>query len=272
MAPRAMWKGYIRIAELAFPISLYAGATVSKRISFHIINRKTGNRVSRQYIDDKTGKPVDRDHQVKGYETGEGEYLILQPEEIAAALPDSDKTISIEHFVPSTNVDTVFFDKPYYLAGNDGILGESFTVLREGMLRQKVVAVARAVLFKRHRTLILKPEGTGFVAHTLNFDYEVRAASEVFDALPKVKIEAEMLDLAKHIIETKKGAFDPRLFDDHYDLALAELIKAKAEGRQIKIAKLKREEKVVSLMEALRESAKASKQAKTGASTRRKAS
>src|SRR5690606_40049556 len=113
MAPRATWKGYIMLAELAFPVSLYAGATTYKRISFHIINRKTGNRVSREYIDEDTEEAVDREHQVKGYETGEGEYIILQPEEIAAALPDNDKTISIDNFVPCADVDTVFFDKPY---------------------------------------------------------------------------------------------------------------------------------------------------------------
>src|SRR5690554_6430767 len=116
MAPRATWKGYIRVAELAFPVSLYAGATTSRRISFHIINRKTGNRVSREYFDEESEETVDREHQDKGYETGEGEYIMLQPEEIAAALPGSDKTISIDSFVPCSDVDTVFFDKPYYIA------------------------------------------------------------------------------------------------------------------------------------------------------------
>lgn len=284
MAPRATWKGYIRIAELAFPVSLYAGATTSKRVSFHIINRKTGNRVSREYFDEETEKTVDREHQVKGYETGEGDYIILEPEEIAAALPDSDKTIQIDRFVPCDEVDTVFFDKPYYLAPDKGILGETFAVLREGMRRQKVAAIGRAVLFKRARTLVLRPEGPGLVANTLNYDYEVRAASDVFKDLPDMKIEGEMLDLARHIIETKRGEFDPRSFDDQYDQALADLIKAKAEGKEIKKPERKREEKVVSLLDALRESAKAAKAAKTasrkrtsgdakgGAATRRKAS
>jgi len=268
MAPRATWKGYVKIAELAFPVSLYAGATTSKRISFHIINRKTGNRVSREYIDEETEKPVDREHQVKGYETGEGEHIILEPEEIAAVLPDSDKTISIESFVPCDEVDTVFFDKPYYLAPSDGILGETFAVLREGMRRQKVAAVARAVLFKRARTLILRPEGEGLVANTLNYDYEIRPAAEVFKDLPDMKIEGEMLDLARHIIETKMGEFDPRQFDDRYDQALADLIKAKAEGKEIKKPAPKREEKVVSLLDALRESAKATKPAPRKRTTR----
>lgn len=284
MAPRATWKGYIRIAELAFPVSLYAGATTSQRVSFHIINRKTGNRVSREYFDEETEKTVDREHQVKGYETGEGSYIILEPDEIAAALPDSDKTIHIHRFVPCDEVDTVFFDKPYYLAPDKGILGETFAVLREGMRRQKVAAIGRAVLFKRARTLVLRPEGPGLVANTLNYDYEVRAASDVFKDLPELKIEGEMLDLARHIIDTKRGEFDPRTFDDEYDQALADLIKAKAEGKEIKKPERKREEKVVNLLDALRESAKAAKATKTasrkrasadtksGSATRRKAS
>lgn len=284
MAPRATWKGYIRIAELAFPVSLYAGATTSQRVSFHIINRKTGNRVSREYFDEETEKTVDRQHQVKGYETGEGSYIILEPDEIAAALPDSDKTIHIDRFVPCDEVDTVFFDKPYYLAPDKGILGETFAVLREGMRRQKVAAIGRAVLFKRARTLVLRPEGPGLVANTLNYDYEVRAASDVFKDLPELKIEGEMLDLARHIIDTKRGEFDPRTFDDEYDQALADLIKAKAEGKEIKKPERKREEKVVNLLDALRESAKAAKATKTasrkrasadtksGSATRRKAS
>ncbi|GGA55600.1 non-homologous end joining protein Ku [Nitratireductor aestuarii] len=280
MAPRATWKGYIKLAELALPISLYAGATTSKRISFHIINRKTGNRVSREYIDEDTSKVVDREHQVKGYETGEGQYIILHPDEIAAALPNNDKTITIEGFVPAEDVDTVFFDKPYYLASSGGILGETFAVLCEGMKRQKVAAVGKAVLFKKARTLILRPEGEGLVANTLNYDYEVRLAEEIFKELPEMKIEGEMLDLAKHIIETKMGSFDPRSFDDRYDQALADLIKAKAEGKEIKVPPRKREAKVVNLLDALRESAKAAKAVEgkraasnsKAASTRRKAS
>src|SRR3546814_537112 len=259
MAPRATWKGYVKVAELAFPVALYAGATAAKRVSFHILNRKTGNRVHREYIDEETGKPVEREQQVKGYETGEDQYVILQPEEIAEVVPESDKVIRIEAFLPCPEVDTVYFDKPYYLAPPDGVLGESFAVLREGMRRKKMAALARAVLFRRVRSLLLRAAGPGLVANTLNFDYEVRSAEEAFEDLPELKIKGEMLDLAKHIIETKAGAFDPRSFDDRYDQALAELVRAKMEGREIKAPTRPKEEKVVSLMDALRRSAEGGK-------------
>lgn len=258
MAPRATWKGHIKLSELAFPVALYAGATTSKRISFHIINRKTGHRVHRQYFDEETEETVERDQQVKGYETGDGEFVILEPDEISEAVPESDKTIRIEAFIPCSEVDTVYLDKPYYLAPTDSILADSFAVIREGMRRKKVAALGRAVLFRRVRTVLLRAHDAGLVANTLNFDYEVRSANNVFDDLPDIKIEGEMLDLAKHIIETKAGDFDPSKFDDRYDQALAELIKAKIEGRKIKIPKPPKEAKVVDLMDALRKSAAAS--------------
>ena len=257
MAARATWKGTIKLAELAFPVALYAAATTSKRISFHILNRKTGNRVHREYIDEETEKPVEREQQVKGYETGKDQYIILDPEEIAEAVPDSDKTLQIEAFIACREVDTVYFDKPYFIAPADETFSESFAVVREGMRKKKVAALARAVLFRRVRTVMLRAQGPGLVAHTLNFDYEVRSAAEVFDDLPDVEIEGEMLDLARHIIDTKMGKFDPRDFDDRYDTAVAELVKAKIEGREIKAPKPPKETKVTSLMDALRESAKA---------------
>lgn len=265
MATRALWKGHLSVGELSCAVALYAAATTSDRVSFHIVNRKTGNRVRREYVDEETGKPVDRDDQVKGYETSKGNYVLLEPDEIAAAVPESDKTLAVESFVPCDEVDTVYFDKPYFVAPADEAAEEAFAVMREGMRKKKVVALARAVLFRRVRTLLIRPRGCGLLANTLNFDYEVRAADDAFDAVPEMKIKGEMLDLAKHIIDTKSGTFDPSAFDDRYDAALAELVKAKAEGREIEKPKRKREGKVIDLMEALRESAAAAGKGKRSA-------
>jgi DNA end-binding protein Ku len=199
--------------------------------------------------------------------------VILTPDEVAEAVPDSDKTIRIESFIEVPEVDTVYFDRPYYLAPTGGVANDSFAVLREGMRRKKVAALARAVLFRRVRTVLLRPQGAGLVANTLNFDYEVREADEVFHDLPELKIKGEMLDLARHIIETKAGDFDPRTFDDRYDQALAGLIKDKLAGREIKAPKRPKAANVVDLMDALRKSAKAGEKApkKAAADKRRKA-
>ena len=272
MAARATWKGTIKLAELAFPVALYAAATTSKRISFHILNRKTGNRVHREYVDEETEKSVDKEQQVKGYETGKNKYIIIDPDEIAEAVPESDKTLKIEAFIPCHEVETVYFDKPYFIAPADETFSDSFAVVREGMRKKKVAALARAVLFRRVRTVMLRAQGLGLVAHTLNFDYEVRSGAEVFDDLPDLQIEGEMLDLAKHIIGTKMGEFHPSEFDDRYDTAVAELVKAKIEGREIKAPKRPKETKVTSLMDALRESAKASAKTKRPAPSKKKVS
>jgi DNA end-binding protein Ku len=272
MAARSIWKGHIKLAELAFPVALYAAATTSKRISFHILNRKTGNRVHREYVDEETEKPVEKEQQVKGYETGKDEYIILDSGEIAQAVPDSDKTLKIEAFIPCREVESVYFDKPYFIAPTSETFSDSFAVVREGMRKKKVAALARAVLFRRVRTVMLRAQGPGLVAHTLNFDYEVRSGSEVFADLPELKIEGEMLDLAKHIIDTKKGKFHPSDFDDRYDKAVAELVKAKIEGREIKAPKPPKKTKVTNLLDALRESAKASGKKKPPAPSKKKAS
>lgn len=258
MSPRAIWKGFMKIDELTCPVALYAAASTSERVSFRTLNRATGNRVHRQYVDGETGKPVERDEQVMGYETGKGEYVLLEPEEIAAAVPESDKTLDVEAFVACGEVDTIFFDRPYYLTPAGETARQAFSVIREGLRARAVAAIARGVLFRRVRTLLVRASGPGLVASTLNFDYEIRAADEVFDPIPRLRIKGEMLDLARHIIGTKMGTFDPAAFADRYDDALAELVKAKAEGRTIEAPKPAARGKVVDLMEALRRSADAS--------------
>ncbi|VTZ27351.1 Non-homologous end joining protein Ku [Methylocella tundrae] len=258
MAPRANWKGVLKVAELSCPVSLFTAASTSERIAFHTLNRQTGHRVQRQFVDSETGEPVEPADQVKGYETGQGDYVVLEPEEIAAVIPESDKVLDVQAFIKCDDIDDTYFDRPYYLAPSNPVAQEAFTLLRESMRSKKVAALARAVLFRRLRSVLIRAHGNGLIATTLNFDYEVRSAEEAFSDIPEMKIEGEMLDLAKHIIRTKKGKFDPKTFDDRYEAAVAELVKAKLEGREIKAPERIAPSKVVDLMAALRESAKAS--------------
>lgn len=256
MAPRANWKGVLKIGEVACPVALYTAASTSDRIAFHTINRATGHRVHREFVDAETGKPVPREDQVKGYALAEGEHVVLDPEEIAAAIPDSDKMLAVEAFLPCREIDDVYFDKPYYLAPSDRSGQEAFALIRDGMAAAGVAAIARTVLFRRMRTVLIRAHGPGLVATTLNFDYEVRSAEAAFRDIPALEIGGEMLDLARHIIETKIGKFDPAAFDDRYESALEELVRAKIEGREIAPRPVPKREKVVDLMQALRESAR----------------
>ncbi|MCO5734794.1 Ku protein [Rhizobium sp. SSA_523] len=254
VAPRANWKGFIKFGEVSCPVALYTAASSSERIAFNTLNRKTGNRVRREFVDSETGDPVERDDQVKGYEIENGQYIILEPEEVAAAVPDSDKTLKIDAFIPCNEIDGVYFDKPYYLAP-DKMGTDAFVLLRDGMKKAKVAAIARTVLFRRVRTVLIRPHGKGLIATTLNFDYEVRSSEEAFEELPDLKIEGEMLELAEHIIGTKKGSFDASTFDDRYEAAVAELVKAKIEGRALPKKKAPPASKPSDLLQALRESA-----------------
>lgn len=265
VAPRVNWKGFIKFGKVSVPVALYTAASTSERIAFNTINRKTGNRVKREFVDSVTHKPVDREDQVKGYEVDDHRYVVLEPDEIAAAVPETDKTLRIEAFIPCDEIDTAYFDKPYYLAP-DKMGAEAFVLLRDGMKKANVAAIARTVLFRRMRTVLIRAHDKGLIGSTLNFDYEVRSAQQAFEEIPDIKIEGEMLELAEHIINTKAGSYEPDKFDDRYEAAVAELVKAKIEGRVLPKKKVPVASKPSDLLQALRESA-----GMTASKTKRKA-
>ncbi len=251
---RAQWKGFLKFGEVTAGVALYTAASTSDRITFNTINSATGNRVNRVFIDSETEKLVPKEAQTKGFEIENGQYLVIDPDEVAATIPESDKTLEIEAFIPCSDVDDVYFDKPYYLTP-DRLGSDAFAALRDGMRKSKVAAIARTVLFRRMRTVLIRPHGKGLIATTLNYDYEVRSSAKAFEDMPKLEIEGEMLDLAKHIISTKKGTFDPAAFDDRYETALAELVKAKVEGKALPKRKKIEVSQPSDLLAALRESA-----------------
>jgi Ku protein, prokaryotic len=251
---RAQWKGFLKFGEVTCGVALYTAASTSERIAFNMINKASGNRLSRVFIDSETEDPVPKEKQTKGFEIDSGQYIIIDPDEVAAAVPESNKTLEIEAFIPCADIDDVYFDKPYYLTP-DKMGSDAFVALRDGMVKSKVAAIARTVLFRRMRTVLIRPHGKGLIATTLNYDYEVRSSKKAFEEMPDLKIEGEMLDLAKHIISTKKGDFDPATFDDRYETALAELVKAKMEGKALPKPKKVEVSKPSDLLAALRESA-----------------
>jgi DNA end-binding protein Ku len=254
-SPRANWKGFLKIEKLTCPVALYTAVSTSERVAFHTLNRATGHRVRRQFIDSDTGDVVEAAEQVKGYETGQGEYVVLEPDEITAAIPESDKTLDVDAFVRCGDIEDVYFDRPYYLAPANPVAMQAFGLVRDGLKNKGVAALARTVLFRRVRTLLIRAHGVGLIANTLKFDYEVRSAREAFRDIADVKIEGEMLKLADHIIKSKQGDFDPKSFDDRYEAALEDLVKAKLAGKKIEIRTEPEPSKVVDLMEALRRSA-----------------
>ena len=255
MAARAIWTGIIKIAEIVCPVKMYTAATTSERISLHLVNRKSGQRLRRVYVDEKTDKPVEHDDQVKGYETSEGSYVVLEPEEIAEAVPNSDKTLNVEEFVSCGRIDPTYFDRPYYLLPASDATEDSFVLIREALRKKKAAAIAHTVLFRRLRPVLIRAHRKGLIATTLNFDYEVRSSRDAFKEISKRKIDPEMLELAQHILKTKGGEFAPEKFDDRYEEALADLVKAKIEGRKVVPLRKPEPTKPNDLLEALRLSA-----------------
>ena len=255
MAPRPSWKGYLKLSLVSCPVALYPSASSSEKVSLHMLNGDTGNRLKQQYVDSETGDVVERDDRVKGYEVSKGDYIVVSDDELADVKIESSHTIDIEKFVPKSEIDRVYFDNNYYLAPDDKVGEEAFAVIREAMTRRDMVGIARVVLFGKERMIMLEPRSQGLLGTTLRYAYEVRESGAYFDDIPKVELTKELLDLASHIIDTKAGKFQPQDFKDRYQEAVVALIRAKQEGRPPPgETGTDRPSNVVNLMDALRRS------------------
>jgi len=256
MAPRAYWKGHLKLSLVSCPIAVNPATTSSERVSFRQINKKTGNRLRQQLVDEETREPVDTADKGRGYEVEKGVYIQIEDDEVEALEVESKHTIEIDRFVPSSQIDKRFYDSPYYIAPNDEVGQEAFAVIREAMRGKGMVALGRIVLHKREHVMALEPLGKGLLGTTLHYAYEVRKAEDYFSGVDDIKVPAEMLKLAEHILDTKKGDFDPGQFEDHFENALVELLKKKQAGFKPPRAKEQAEpaRNVISLMDALRRS------------------
>jgi DNA end-binding protein Ku len=257
MAPRANWKGYLKLSLVSCSVALYPATTTSSRIRFNVINRKTGNRVRHQVVDEESGEPVETEDRVKGYKVAGNDYVLLEDDELEKVALESTHTIDIEAFVPREEVDGIFLDESYYLVPDDRVADEAFSVIREAMRKQDLVGLARVVLYRRERLLMLQPRGKGLVATALRYRTEVRDEKAYFDDIPDIKIPPDMLELATHILKSKKAHFDPSKFEDRYEEALGDLIKAKRAGKAPPEAPAQRPSNVINLMDALRRSVQA---------------
>jgi DNA end-binding protein Ku len=257
VAPRAYWKGYLRLSLVSCPIALYPATSERDKITFNQINRATGHRVRYRKVDAETGEEVASDQIVKGYEVAKGEYVEIADDELQAISLDSTKTIEIDEFVPRSEIDELYLIRPYYIAPDGKVGQDAFVVIRSIIEQMKMVAIGRVVLTSREHVIALEPRGKGLMGTLLRYPYEVRDAGEYFDDIPDVKLTKDMMDLARHIVETKSGHFKPEAFEDHYERALQELIEKKAKGEKIEVPKVEPTGKVINLMDALRRSVQA---------------
>src|SRR5215510_5676601 len=260
VAPRAYWKGYLKLSLVSCPVALFPASSEREKISFNQINKKTGNRIRYRKVDAETGEEVDSSDIVKGYEVGKGEYLEIEPEELEAIAIESKRTIEIDEFVPKKEIDELYLNSPYYLVPDGEVGQQAFAVIREAIRKEGMVALGRVVFTTREHVIALEPRGKGLLGVTLRYPYEVRQEDEYFDDIPDEKIPKDMLELASHIVETQAGHFEPDKFEDQYEDALKELIQKKQSGQPIERPERREPSKVINLMDALRRSVEASRE------------
>jgi len=254
VAPRAYWKGYLKLSLVSCPVALFPASSEREKIRFHQINKATGNRIKYRKVDAETDEDVDTSDIVKGYEVGKGEYIELEPEELEAVAVESTRTLEIDEFVPKKEIDELYLNNPYYIVPDGDVGQQAFAVIREAIRKEGMVALGRVVFTSREHVIALEPRGKGLLGITLRYPYEIRKEDQYFDEIENEKIPKDMLELAAHIVETKSGHFNPQKFEDHYEEALKELLKKKQAGEKIEAPKEREPAKVISLMDALRRS------------------
>lgn len=271
-APRAYWKGSLKLSLVSCPVALYPASTSVEKTRFHMINRETGNRLKQQMVDAETGDVVESNQKGRGYELKKGEYVEVEQEELKAVQIESNHTIDIDSFVPSNEIDKRYLDHPYYIVPDGKAGTDAFAVIRDAMKDKDRVALARIVLTSREHVIAIEPLGKGLLGTTLRYSYELRDEDDYFDDIKSPKISKDMIELASHILDTKAAHFDPSKFKDAYENALKALVRRKAAGKTIKAPE--REKKpgnVINLMDALKASLKGGSDGKRRAPAARRA-
>jgi DNA end-binding protein Ku len=258
MARSSFWKGYLKLSLVTCPVAMQPAVTDSARVRFHTINQKTGHRIQRRYIDSVTGKPVREDDEARGYPTAEDEYVVLEDEELDAVALESTRTIDIQEFVPADRIGWIWYDRPHFLMPDDAIGEEAFSVIREAMRSTGTAGIARLVLYRRERAVMLVPRGKGIILWTLRYGDEVRDADDYFDGLRNQGTDAAALKLVTKLVVKRTLPWDSGMVEDPVQDRLLDLIEAKRKSRKrpakAKSTPPKDTGKVISIMDALKRS------------------
>jgi DNA end-binding protein Ku len=257
VAPRAYWKGFLKLSLVSCPIALFPASTERDKISFHQINRETGNRIRYRKVDAETGDEVEQADIVKGYEVDKGQYIELDPEELQAVAIESKRTIEIDKFVPKDEIDELYIRDPYFVIPDGEAGQQAFAVIREAIRKEGMIALGKIVFTSREHIIALEARDNGMIGTTLRYPYEVRSPADYFDDIEDEKVPKDMLDLATHIVKTKEGKFEPEKFEDQYEDALKDVIRKKQKGEKLTRPSQPKQSNVINLMDALRQSVKA---------------
>lgn len=258
MAPRSFWKGYLKLSLVTCPVSMVPATTGEEKVRFHTLNRATGNRVMSVYVDAETGKPVEEEDQVKGYPRGEDDYVALEDEEIESVALESTRTIDIESFVPRDSIGWIWYDKPHYLVPDDPVGEEAFLVIRDAMAATGTVGIARLVLYRRERAVMLQPHENGIMLWTLRYGDEVRDPEPYFADVQPAKPERKLVGLVRQLIKQRTRRWNPAMVHDPVQERLLDVIADKRKGRRPSKDKAEPEREapsnVISIADALRRS------------------
>lgn len=257
VAPRAFWKGYLKLSLVTCRVTMTPAVSEGGKVRFHNLNRKTHARVLSQYVDAETGEAVEDEDQVKGYEKGEGDYVLFEDEEIEDVGLESTRTIDIDTFVPAQSIGWVWYDRPHYLAPDDDVSAEAFAVIREAMARTNTGGVARLVMYRRERAVLLLPKDKGIVVWTLRYGDEVRDPGGYFENVGDEKPGAQHLTMMKKLIDERTDHWQPSMADDPVQEGLLDIIAQRKKGKKTrKRAEAKPEEpsNVIDIMSALKKS------------------
>lgn len=263
MAVRPYWKGYLKLSLVTCPVEMMTATSESEKVRFHTLNRQTQNRVISHYVDAVTGKEVREGDEAKGYERGEGEYVLLEEEELENVALDSTKTIDVEMFSPRESIGWIWLDTPYYLSPSDPVGEEAFAVIREAMKAENKVGISRLVLSRRERAVMLEPRGKGIVLWTLRYGDEVRDEDLYFERIGEEKADPNALPLIEKFIKKQTRDWKPDLVHDPVQERLLDIIAAKKKTlKKPTKAKPKASDtepqrgNVINIMDALRNSLK----------------
>jgi DNA end-binding protein Ku len=245
MAPRANWKGFLRLSLVTCPVALYPATSESEKISFNRLNRKTGHRIKYAKVDADTGEEVANEDIVKGYKVDTDTLIEVSKNELENVALESTRTIEIDEFVDRSEIDPRSLIRPYYLRPDGKVGHDAFVVIRETIREMNKVAIGRVVLTNREHIIALEPLEKGLMGTLLRYPYEVRSEEEYFDEIQDVKVTKGMLDLARHVVNQKSGRFEPDKFEDQYEAALVDLINQKRAGKPINAKERPRGENVV---------------------------
>jgi DNA end-binding protein Ku len=255
MAPRANWKGFLKLSLVTCPVALFPATSETEKVTFNQINKQTGHRIKYTKVDAETGDEVASDNIIKGYKVDTDTYVTVDKDELENIALESTRTIDIDEFVPRSEIDELYLVRPYYIVPDGKVGHDAYAVIRETIRTMDKVAIARVVLTNREHIIALEARGKGLVGMLLRYPYEIRDENEYFDDIQDVKVTKEMLDLARHIVETKSADFEPDKFEDRYENALVELLNQKRKGEPLRTAtKPKDNGNVINLMDALRKS------------------